>query len=308
MRRIAFIISILLILTGLTHSASAQYYFFDDNYYDNEVIIEVGASGGAMNCLTDIGGRPGIGGRFIKDLNIGNTHPCSGIFIDALFKNKFGIRLEGTYGQVSAYDSILKGVTDIAKERYNRNLNFKSTIREVSAMVEIHPLFIFIDYASRDQSPPRFSPYLLGGISYFSFNPQAKLGTSWIDLQPLSTEGQGFSEYPDKKPYQLKQINIPMGVGIKYEISPLINVRGEFVYRKLNTDYLDDCSTTYIDPAVFYNHLSGSQLYDALLLHDRQIEHKMGPGSIRGKSKYNDAYFSFNVKVSLIFGRQRIRN
>jgi hypothetical protein len=307
MRRSTYYLSLLIICLLSANPSKAQYYFYNDSYYDNPLIIEAGGSIGAMNCLTDLGGKAGIGGRFVKDLNIGTTNAAFGVFVGALYQNKVGLRLEATFGQVSAYDSVLAGVTDIAQERYNRDLNFRSTITEFSAMAEIHPL-AFIDWESKDRDMPRFSPYLLGGIGFFSFNPQGKLGNTWVDLHPLSLEGQGFAEYPDRKPYDLKQFNIPLGLGIKYELSPVLNLRGEFVYRKLNTDYLDDCSQNYIDPALFYNYLSGSQLTNALFLHDRQKIVKVGPGGKRGSPLEKDAYFSFNLKLSLIFGRQRIRD
>jgi hypothetical protein len=155
------------------------------------------------------------------------------------------------------------------------------------------------------------SPYIIGGIGFFSFNPQTKLNNNWIDLQPLSTEGQGFKEYPDRKVYKLNQTNIPLGIGLRYEFSTMFNIRTECVYRKLSTDYLDDASTEYIDQSLFSNYLSGSKLVNALLLNDRQYEldptHITVPTSQRAQSKNNDGYFTFNVKVGLIFGRQRIK-
>ena len=56
--------------------SDAQYYFYDDQYYDNPVIIEIGGSIGIMNCLTDLGGKKGIGKKFIKDLNLINNRLC----------------------------------------------------------------------------------------------------------------------------------------------------------------------------------------------------------------------------------------
>ncbi|MEI9957878.1 MAG: hypothetical protein WDM90_16620 [Ferruginibacter sp.] len=64
----------------------------------------------------------------------------------------------------------------------------------------------------------------------------------------MHTEGQGFLEYPDKKIYSLHQIAIPVGAGLKYELSQMITLRAEYIYRILNTDYLDDVSTTYVNP------------------------------------------------------------
>ena len=37
----------------------AQYYFFNDRYYDQPVVFEMGLSGGVMNSFTDLGGKKG---------------------------------------------------------------------------------------------------------------------------------------------------------------------------------------------------------------------------------------------------------
>lgn len=290
-------------------NARAQYYFFDDQYYDTPILYEAGISVNAMNCLTDIGGNKGIGAKFLKDLNIGKTHISGGIFFSASYKNAIGLRLEGTFGQISGNDNVLVGVTDVAKERFNRNLNFRSYITDVNAMLEIHPMYIFIDWTAKDYAPPRISPYLLAGIGYFSFNPQVKILNRYVDLQPLSTEGEGFAEYPDRHVYKLNQINIPTGFGVKYQLSPLINLRAEAVYRTTFTDYLDDLSTNYIDPALFDKYFgAGSQkAINARAVYDMQIEKHAGIDGIRGNPKNNDSYFTANLKISVIIGRERIR-
>lgn len=309
MKRIVIFFSFFMLLLATTKSASAQYYFYDDDYYDTPFLFEVGGSIGAMNCLTDIGGAKGVGKRFIKDLNLGKTSFCGGIFINAIYKNKVSLRLEGTFGKISGDDNVLKNVNplDIAWQRYNRNTSFRTNITEISLVTEIHPLHIFINYEARESDPPRYSPYLLGGVGYYSFNPQTQLNGNWIDLQPLSTEGQGFAEYPDRKVYKLQQMNIPVGLGLKYELSNLINVRGEFVYRVLSTDYLDDMSTTYVDPTLYPKYFTGTKLTNAILLSDRQLSKVTGPGGKRGSAKEKDSYFTFNIKLSLVLGRQKIR-
>jgi hypothetical protein len=310
MKRLTLVLSLVILFSGISGKADAQYYFYNDTYYDNPLMFEVGASAGFMNCLTDLGGKKGIGKRFIKDLNFGKNNFAGGVYLSVMYKYAIGARLEATFGKVSADDAVLENVPagDIAKARYNRNLNFQSTITEFSLMTEIHPLFLLIDWTSRDEDPPRYSPYLLAGVGYFSFNPQANLNGRLVDLQPLSTEGQGFKEYPDRKVYKLKQINYPVGVGIKYELSSLVNIRGEFVYRILTTDYLDDVSTKYIDPALFaLNGFTGAKLNNALELYDRQINPVSGPGGKRGSPAEKDGYFTFNFKIGMAIGRERIR-
>lgn len=309
MKKISIVLSLVMLFTGVTKNASAQYYFYDDRFYDTPIMFEVGASVGVMNCLTDIGGKKGIGKRFIKDLNFGNNELAGGVYFSALYKYAIGVRLEATFGKISAHDSILANVpvTDIARARYNRNLHFRSNITEFSLITELHPLFMFIDWAGKEQEPPRYSPYLLAGVGYYSFNPQTQLGKRWVDLQPLSTEGQGFAEYPDRPVYKLKQINFPVGVGVKYELSSAVNIRGEFVYRILNTDYLDDVSTTYIDPQAFLNNMPANVAANAIAVSDRQRNKITGPGGKRGSPAEKDAFFSFNLKIGVAIGRERIR-
>lgn len=310
MKRLQLITAIIFLLAVPTKKLVAQYYFYDNNYYDNAIVYELGGSVGIMNCLTDLGGKKGIGKKFIKDLNAGNTQLAGSIYLNAIYKNAVALRLEGTFGQVKAYDSILNKVKTSTYGRYERNLSFRSSITEFMAAIEIHPLMIFKKYDENDELP-RFSPYAMAGVGFYSFNPQAYLLNKWVDLQPLSTEGQGFAEYPKRKPYSLHQISIPLGMGVKYELSPMINIRAEYVYRILNTDYLDDVSTTYVNPNLYSNYFTGTKLTNALLLNDRQYEldptHITNDGDQRGNPKNNDSYFTFNLKIGIIFGRERIK-
>lgn len=273
---------------------------------DNALVLEAGVSLGSINSLTDLGGRKGIGRTFIKDLNIGFTYFAYGFYAGAIYDNKYALRVEATIGKVSAHDSVLRNVKspDISKARYNRNLGFRSDIKEIALIGELHLMHIIRNMFD-EYDPPRFSPYLLAGVGYFKFNPQSNIGEKWIDLKPLSTEGQGFKEYPDRLPYKLEQINLPVGGGVKYDYSNRLTIRGEFILRKLFTDYLDDLSTTYINPAVFANYLSGEDLVNALILHDRQLIPVTDPrgGSKRGTMTQNDSYFTFNIKVGISIGK-----
>ena len=309
-------LAILMVALGciFLEKVSAQFYFRDNKFYDSPLLFEMGGSVGIMNCLTDVGGKKGIGKPLIKDLNMGNTQLNGSIYVSAFYKYAVGVRLEGSVGQIKAYDSVLKPVKESTLGRFERNLQFRSNITELALTFEFHPLFIFINWLTKEKAPPALSPYLTAGIGYFKFNPQAKLYSDWVDLQPLHTEGQGFAEYPDRKVYQLSQINFPLGAGIKYEVSPNINLRAELVTRILQTDYLDDVSTRYIDPQIFSKYLSGTQLNQALLLNDRRAkdnpEFPIDPkgGQIRGNPLKKDSYFTFNMKVGVSLGRKKIKN
>ncbi len=300
------IIFLFLLFAGAKQS-NAQYYFYNGGYYESDFVFELGGSIGAMNAFTDLGGRKGLGKKFVKDFNFKNTQLSGGFYIGLVYKNQIAARLEATFGQIHAYDSILKKVAATTNERYERNLSFRSSIAEIALTVEFHPFYVFGNYDD-DHYPPPISPYLLAGIGYFHFNPQAKLNNAYVDLQPLSTEGEGFAEYPDREPYKLNQICFPLGIGARYDISSLLNVKAEITTRILKTDYLDDVSGRYIDPSVYSNYFTGTKLTQALLLNDR---HKPGattahPDGIRGRPVNDDSYITFSLKLGLSI-RERAR-
>lgn len=284
----------------------AQYYYYNNKYYETDVVMEFGVTGGIMNSFTDLGGKKGAGKNFIKDLRWKPARAAFGGYVMANYKDVLGMRLEATFGKVVGYDSILKNVASSTFGRYERNLSFESRISEFHLGLEFYPLNL--KNHDTDEEPSRLSPYGTLGVGYFSFDPQAKLNGQWYSLQPLRTEGQGFKEYRDRKPYKLHQINYTLGMGLKYELSPLFNIRVELLHRILTTDYLDDVSTTYIDPNLFYSYLTSSQAAIAQKLYNRKGE--LNPnddtaiGDQRGDPKDKDAYFTMMVKFGFVFGRR----
>lgn len=286
----------------------AQYYFYNGNYYESNFVYEIGASIGAMNSMTDLGGRKGVGKHGVKDFTFKNTELTAGGFFSVLYKNAIGIRLDATFGKVKGYDSVLRKVAASTNGRYERNLSFQSTITEFTAMLELHPFELFGNY-SDSRYPPAVSPYVVAGVGYYKFNPQTELNGQLIDLHPLRTEGQGFAEYPHVKEYKLQQLNIPVGFGARYDLSPVVNIRTEFLYRFLFTDYLDDVSGKYIEPSYFTRYLKGTDLTNAILLNDRHIPgaaySTAHPDGVRGNPNRNDAYLSFTVKLGITLGRER---
>jgi hypothetical protein len=53
-------------------TANSQSYFYNERYYDSPVLTELGLSLGAMNCLTDLGGRSGTG-KNLSEMLTGRT-------------------------------------------------------------------------------------------------------------------------------------------------------------------------------------------------------------------------------------------
>jgi hypothetical protein len=287
------------------HSVQCQFYFFSGNKTEPELLWELGASAGAMNCLTEIGGANGKGKKFIKDINWNQTQLGGSLFVSATWHYFFAIRLEAAMGRVAGSDEVLKNSSGIARNRYLRNLQFRTNITEGAASGEFYPLLI----ANKNSEISFLSPYIIAGIGLFHYNPQAWLNDTWIDLRPLHTEGEGFKEYPDRHPYKPITWCIPIGAGVKYDAAGLINLRFEIVYRLTGTDYLDDASTMYIDPSLFSKYLSPTQSMLAAKLADSSAEitagNKNNVNDIRGNPANRDAYFSFMFKMSLVLGRMQ---
>ena len=182
------------------------------------------------------------------------------------------------------------------KDYQARNLSFTTNIQELNVCAE----FNLVDPEVYLQIP-----YVFAGIGVFHFNPFTydNEGNKTY-LHPLSTEGQGLPEYPSRKPYSLYQFCIPFGAGFKIKTTEKWQLSYEFGYRYLITDYLDDVSKTYADPAAFPPNPDGSPSI-AFLLQDRSYETgtPIGvKGQQRGYSQNKDQfttalfYISFNLQ------------
>lgn len=182
------------------------------------------------------------------------------------------------------------GYSDIySKNEYQqrRNLSFNSRIWEVALQGD----FNFFRFIPGD-GDHMFTPYITLGIGVFSYDPYAYLQGEKYFLRPLGTEGQGSAIYPERKPYGSTAFVFPLGMGIKYNINPGMNLGFEVVYRFTGTDYLDDVSTTYAGPAAFPPDANGNPSV-AFLLQDRSYETgtPIGvAGRQRGFSSQKDGY------------------
>ncbi len=178
---------------------------------------------------------------------------------------------------------------------YGRNLSFSTIILEGSLSLEY-------DFFKLGQNK-KWTPYIFAGGGYFFFNPHThdSLGNT-VYLQPLSTEGEGLPEYPDRKPYNLYQFNLLGGIGIKYALTPSITVGFEICERKLFTDYLDDVSTTYVDPAIL-QYERGSEAVE-LAWRGSEVNPPRsfpGVGFTRGNPGSKDAYYTGMFRLTYSF-------
>lgn len=294
-----------------------SFLFFSKSYSQSLVFgtektkVEVGINIGPSFFLGDLGGHRGKGTRFIKDLNLPLTEIMTGAYVTFYPNEWLGFRAAAQYGKLQGDDAIIntKGVNELWRKQ--RNLDFRTHIAEGYVAAEVFPLMLL--NKNNEDYKPRLRPYGVIGVGVFHFNPQGSLTDAngkktWYYLRPLHTEGEGFPEYPNRKEYSLTQVNIPMGCGLKYIISDRVNISLEILLRKSLTDYIDDVSTTYIDPALFDKYLTPQNARIARQISDKVIGivtpnvTRYAPGTQRGNPNQNDSYFTTFLKFGIRIG------
>ncbi|PCJ80326.1 MAG: hypothetical protein COA49_08815 [Bacteroidetes bacterium] len=231
-------------------------------------------------------------GYYLGDLNPTNplkarNHIAQGGYYRHNINSRVGIRIQLMQAEIEAWDEDSKNAW-----AQNRNLHFRNKIMEFSVSGEIN----YIDFTMGDPGD-RLTGYLTAGIAYFTHDPEAmdKYG-NWHPLQPLGTEGQGWTFGLD--PYKLNGIALPFGMGFKLNIGPAIAFQMEWGLRKTWTDYLDDVSTQYTN-AVALRQARGEL---ALELADRIITLPDGlsssQGLQRGDPGLNDKYGFFLASLA----------
>ena len=262
--------------------------FFTINIHAQEPVVQEGEFG------------IGVGaGHYFGDLNtrakLNRPKIAAGIFFRKNFGNYIAARIVANYAQLG-YSDIYNTHNEFM---LTRNLSFNTNVWELSLRGD----FNFFRFLPGDPEF-NFTPYVSLGLGVFSYDPYAYLQGQKYFLRPLGTEGQGSSLYPDRKPYSSMAICFPVGIGIKYAFNERFNIGLEITHRFTTTDYLDDVSKTYVDPAVFPPLPDGSPS-PGLLLSDRSYE--LGTpigfkGRQRGVETNKDQfvtamiYFSFNLQ------------
>jgi len=237
-------------------------------------------------------------GHYFGDLNtrarLNRPKVAATVFFRKNFGNYIALRLGASFAQLGYSDQY----NTHNNYMYFRNLSFNSNVWELALQGDFN-FFRFMP----GEPEYNFTPYITLGAGLFSYDPYAYLRGEKIFLRPLGTEGQGSSQYTDRKQYSSMAICIPFGGGVKYALNDRINIGFEVLHRFTNTDYLDDVSKTYVESTVFPPNPDGSPS-NALLLSDRSYElgEAIGiPGRQRGNSKQKDQFVTamFHVTFNL---------
>ena len=231
-----------------------------------------------------VGGASYNGDLAEKALNLRRVRPTVSLNIKYEFYYLV-FRAGFTYSHLVGHDKY-------NKDPYlrNRNLSFRSNVWEFNAIAEYNLVEPDIFHAY---------PYLFAGVGLLHSDPYAfdNEGNK-VKLRPLRTEGQGLPQYPGRKPYSKIQACIPVGAGWKWKLNEKFDLAYELGFRILFTDYLDDVSTTYANPAFLNSEVGPKSV-------EMANRAKPVPGSnylpktgdMRGNPDVNDNYFMSSFKI-----------
>lgn len=257
---------------------------------------DYGVKFSAANYLGEIGGKDGPRRDFLWDMKLGVSKAGSGAFARRQFNRYVALNIGFNYGRISGADSLT-----IYEPRKARNLNFRNDIFELSARAELYP-YTINDFGTQSIRSSDLKTYLFAGIGVFNHNPKGERLGEWHELRPLKTEGQ-------KEEYNRFEISIPVGLGVLYTYRHRWRYGWEFSWHKTFTDYLDDVSTFYPDPADLdpaNNNLAAKMSNRTGEVADWIEENfetglaSFGPGQVRGSPKYNDAFLFTTFTVSYV--------
>ena len=230
------------------------------------------------------------------------SRPAFGVGVSYAVNGHLAFRLGFKRGTLGADDRLNKD-----SAIFFRNLSFQTEIVDVEAVM-IYSLFK--DDASK------YNFYAFAGVGGFAYDPFTidQFGIT-RRLQPLGTEGQGLPGYPEKELYSLRQMNIPFGIGLQYNIGSRLGIAWEFTFRKTFTDYIDDLSTNYADQ---FDLLFGrgplgvvaadlSYRGDEMILIDPNVPYSMPKGSKRGNPGAKDLYYFTGLNLRYSLARKETR-
>lgn len=178
-----------------------------------------------------------------------------------------------------------------ADQRYTRNsynnLSFHSLNPDVWAGVQV-------DLWPLNHLTRNLIPYALAGVGLTYMRPQAAYRGESYGLSTLKTEGVAYNLFP---------FIIRYGAGMPLWKNERVRLHLEGTYTHVFSDYLDDVSTVYADPASFTNPL-------AAVLADRRSEvglpGRQG-GEQRGNSGKNDGYFIVSARLVYVLSTSSLR-
>lgn len=256
------------------------------NSFDRNIVQDVGLSFGTAYYLGDINPRKHFGTRL---------HTAFGGNYRVNFDRRWALKFSLLQGRVEAYDA-----DSDDPWQQNRNLSFKNDFTEGSLVFELN----FWEYEigqGKKYSP--VAPYFFVGLAYYKMKPQGLFNSTWYELQPLGTEGQGISINSQR--YKTTGISVPFGAGVKLSVLKIIGFSLEWGLRKTWTDHFDDVSGVYPNEVVLEDENGDLAVYFSDQSLSSQQSNGTNNGVQRGDPGRKDWYAFAHATLSFRLTKQK---
>lgn len=197
----------------------------------------VGLHLGGANYLGEMGGKEQPRRDFIWDLKMNQTRWCFGGFARRKINRMISINGGLLYFRIQGADAWSENPA-----RVGRNLNFRNDMLEAYLRGEF-TIFQDNDLGGRGKYRKDFRLFGYAGIAGYYHKPKGQINRQgdFFALQDFDTELAGYGNIG---------MAIPVGVGFHFTFKRRHRIGWDFGWRTTFTDYLDDASTIYKDPAL----------------------------------------------------------
>lgn len=254
---------------------------------------------GGANYLGEMGGKDQPRRDFVWDMKLGQTRWAIGGFARRKLNRMFSLSTGLLYLRLQGADAL----TQSYRPRRGRNLNFRNDMLEWYLRPEF-TIFQDNDVGGRGRYKTDFRLFGYVGVGVFFHNPKGQINREgeFHALQPLTTELVDYSRIG---------MSIPAGIGFHFTKRRRHRYGFDLGWRTTFTDYIDDVSTTYADPALLPGGVGGTaaqlanQTSYAYAL-DPTLPHpnNYNPGAIRGDPTHNDSYLTMTFTYSYVLRGQ----
>ncbi len=255
---------------------------------------------GGSNYLGEMGGKDQPRRDFVWDMKLGQTRWAVGGFARRRLSRLFSLNAGLMYFRIQGADNLTE-----YRPRRGRNLNFRNNMLELYLRPEF-TIYQDNDLGGRGRYRTDFRLFGYVGVGVYYHNPKGQLNNQGevYDLRPLTTELVEYSQLG---------VSIPAGIGFHFTKKRRHRFGMDIGWRTTFTDYLDDASTEYADPALLPGGANGlaAQLanqrpYAVSLDPNVDLPHpnNYGPGDVRGDPTHNDSYLTATLTYSYVLRGQ----
>lgn len=284
---------LLIVFVAAPFLASAQYYW------------DFGGGAGIANYLGEMGGKELTRRDFVSDMKMQLTRQSATAFARYKLSPMFSVKGSLNYLTIRGNDELSSNAP-----RHYRNLSFRNNMFELAA--ECQYFFYEVnDLGHTYRYKDNFRAYIGLGVAGLYHNPKAFIDdpssgfeTGWYALRPLQTENHRYTKIT---------VAIPASAGFYFTINKFYRIGWNLTWRTTFTDYLDDASTVYQDPASLNSDLSRylnnrtnateANNFQPGFQNNYGIYYKPDGTYVnnkRGDPTHNDSYLTSNVEFSYV--------